>query len=116
MTVVHSAYIRLCNFCRPSAEFRAFMGELRGRQQSPEEEEDGDLEIPRNVANDEELLTAQDVRWIYERRGLLKKRDKGEGPQHFHELIKDCQMVRNYPPSSWFGSFSLRHLRCLWNL
>ena len=70
------------------------MGELRGGQKSPEEE-DGDLKLPRNVANDEELLTAQDVRWIYERRGLLKKRDKGDGPQHFHELIKDCQMVRN---------------------
>ena len=78
------------------------MGELRGGQKSPEEE-DEDLEIPRNVANDEELLTAQDVRWIYERRGLLKKRDKGEGPQHFHELIKDCQMVRNYPLTSWFS-------------
>ena len=91
------------------------MGELRGRQKSPEEEEDGDLEIPRNVANDEELLTAQDVRWIYERRGLLKKRDKGEGPQHFHELIKDCQMVRNYPLSSWFSLYlrdilDVRHL------
>jgi len=82
---------------RPSAEFRAFMGELRERQKSPEEEKNGDLEIPRNVANDEELLTAQDVRWIYERRGLLKKRDKGEGPQHFHELIKDCQMVLPEP-------------------
>ena len=82
------------------------MGELRGRQKSPEEE-GGDLEVPPNVANDEELLTAQDVRWVYERRGLLKKRDRGEGPQHFHELIKDCQMVRNYPLSSWFSLYLL---------
>jgi len=83
---------------RPSPELKGFISHLRDNH--PEEV------MPKNLVGclqgeegEEEkrgvdLPTVQDIRWVYDRRHLLKDH---QGPKHFHELIRDCQMVLPSP-------------------
>ena len=67
---------------RPSAELTEFIQYLNN--------DHPDLAMAESLAA-KDLLTVQDIRWVYDQRHLLKDRD--DSGVHFHDLMSDCQMV-----------------------
>ena len=67
---------------RPSAELTEFIQYLHN--------DHPDLAMAASLAG-KDLLTVQDIRWVYDQRHLLKDRD--DSGVHFHDLMSDCQMV-----------------------
>ena len=67
---------------RPSAELTQFIQYLHN--------DHPDLAMAESLAG-KDLLTVQDIRWVYDQRHLLKDRD--DSGVHFHDLMSDCQMV-----------------------
>ena len=67
---------------RPSAELTEFIQYLHN--------DHPDLAMAESLAG-KDLLTVQDIRWVYDQRHLLKDRD--DSGVHFHDLMSDCQMV-----------------------
>jgi len=65
---------------RPSAELSDFIEYLHNDHPGPMAE----------GLSGKDLLTVADIRWVYDQRHLLKD-------VHFHEIIKDCQMVLPEP-------------------
>lgn len=71
---------------RPSAELTQFIQYLHN--------DHPDLAMAESLAG-KDLLTVQDIRWVYDQRHLLKDRD--DSGVHFHDLMSDCQMVLPEP-------------------
>lgn len=69
---------------KPSAELTDFIEYLNNDHPGP---------MAEGLAG-KDLLTVQDVRWVYDQRHLLKGR---QSEVHFHDLIRDCQMVLPEP-------------------